>query len=259
MRHVFFIVMILLFLTLVLLSSQLYRINVEAVANHEIFSLKTKQETDFALSQVNARNTTFQLSEDALHLSAERGPEDSPAIFNATVDVNIVFRPDLKLSVSMSTPQGDSNCTGEICFWLTNGTNTVILHYVLGFQVQDWTQGSYSHIYYEVGNNNMWMDNQRSMFADLLSKVSDFGSTRQLSIFKIEFGVISYSNTNGSRMEVIFNANATSLHYDQLAHDSVKTSSLNPNPLVASLMVIDVLSAVCLFVIFTILSRKWRG
>jgi hypothetical protein len=244
--------LIALFLTLILLASQLYDIHTDAIVSQEVFSLKTKKESDFHLGEVNVINKIFQLSGGILKVSAERGPDfSSKSIFSAFFDVNIVLRPDLKLSVSMSPQQLDSSSAARICLWLTNNTHWILLNYVSGFQEEDWTSGTYSYIFYKIGNGtDKWTDRQRSIWNDLLSKNPNFESFGSWRLIHIEFGVISYSSTTNNRMEVIFNADETSLYYERLANATVKTSPLNPNPHIALLMILDVVSVFCLLIFF---------
>src|SRR3990170_8076092 len=91
-------------------ASQVYSsLTFDTVESKIIFKMDANADLK-VFSNINVRNTTFQLSRGILEVSAERGQDDSSkAIFDVQRAVAIPLRQDLVLSFSIFAKQLESN------------------------------------------------------------------------------------------------------------------------------------------------------
>src|SRR3989337_3417587 len=203
-------------------------------------------------SDINVRNTSFQLSRGIIEVSAERGQDDSSkAIFDVQRNVAIPLRQDLLLSFSIVAEKLEPNfAAGRLYIILTNGTKTILLNYVVGQKETDWKAGSFSYVFYQVGNNmSIWYRHEANVWNDLTDK--NFTLDYSWHITSVLFGCISYGKepNDNDRMIVLLNASETSLHYEKTTFTEV-IPTLQVSWVTVYLMIADTVLLLVPLVIF---------
>jgi len=205
-------------------ASQVYSsLTFDTVESQEIFKMDANADLK-VFSNINVRNTTFQSSRGIIEVSAERGQDgSSKAIFDVQRNVAIPLRQDLVLSFSIFAEKLDPNFdAGRLYIILTNGTKTIVLNYVVGQKETDWKAGSFSYVFYQVGNNvNMWYKRETNVWNDLTDK--NFTLDYSWHITSVLFGSMSYLKgpNDNNKMIVLLNASETSLHYEKTTFTEV--------------------------------------
>src|SRR4030067_1889700 len=154
-------------------ASQVYSsLTFDIVESKEIFKMDANADLK-VFSNINVRNTAFQLSRGIVEVTAERGQDDSSkAIFDVQRNVAVPLRQDLILSFSIVAKQLDPNFAAErLYIILTNGTKTILLNYVVGQKETDWKAGSFSYVFYQVGNNmSIWYKREKNVWNNFTAK-----------------------------------------------------------------------------------------
>src|SRR3989304_8325316 len=173
-------------------ASQVYSsLTFDTVESKKIFKMDANADLK-VFSNINVRNTTFQLSRGILEVSAERGQDDSSkAIFDVQRNVAVPLRQDLILSFSIVAEKLDLNfAAGRLYIILTNGTKTILLNYVVGQKETDWNSSSFSYVFYQVGNNvSVWYKRETNVWNDLTDK--NFTLDYSWHLTSVLFGCIS--------------------------------------------------------------------
>ena len=233
-------------------ASQVYSsLSFDTVESKKIFKMDANADLK-VLSNINVRNTTFQLSRGIIEVSAERGQDDSSkAIFDVQRNVAIPLRQDLLLSFSIVAEKLDLNfAAGRLYIILTNGTKTILLNYVVGQKETDWKAGSFSYVFYQVGNNvSVWYKRETNVWDDLTDK--NFTLDYSWHITSVLFGCISYwkEPNDNNKMIVLLNASETSLRYEKTTFTEV-IPTLQVSWVAVYLMIADVILLLVPLVIF---------
>lgn len=219
LQNIFFIVFCLLTLLFQMHSaSRVYSgLDLDTVESHEIFSLNANSNLATS-SNDNTRNAAFQLSNEILEISAERGQKDSEkTIFQVGHSVAAPLRQDLMLTFSIFAHQLNLKAdAGRLFINLQNSISAIMLSYVVGYKESDWEHGTSSYFFFQVGNNtDTWFNDERNVWNDLISKNVTLESTWDIT--SITFGCISYEKgvNDPNKMSVFFNASETSLYYEE--------------------------------------------
>jgi len=233
-------------------ASQVYsNLTFDTVESKKIFKMDANADLK-VFSNINVRNTTFQSSKGIIEVSAERGQDDSSkAIFDVQRNVAVPLRQDLVLSFSIFAKQLDPNFAAErLYIILTNGTKTILLNYVVGQKETDWKAGSFSYVFYQVGNNmSIWYRHEANVWNDLTDK--NFTLDYSWHITSVLFGCISYwkEPNDNNKMIVLLNASETSLHYEKTTFTEV-IPTLQVSWVTVYLMIADVILLLVPLVIF---------
>src|SRR3989337_2266589 len=239
-------------------ASQVYSsLTFDTVESKKIFKMDANADLK-VFSNINVRNTTFQSSRGIIEVSAERGQDDSSkAIFDVQRNVAVPLRQDLVLSFSIFAKQLDPNFAAErLYIILTNGTKTILLNYVVGEKETDWKAGSFSYVFYQVGNNmSIWYRHEANVWNDLHDK--NFTLDYSWHITSVLFGCISYwkEPNDNNKMIVLLNASETSLHYEKTTFTEV-IPTLQVSWIVVYLMILDMVLLLVPLVIFLTSARK---
>jgi len=239
-------------------ASQVYSsLTFDTVESKKIFKMDANADLK-VFSNINVRNTTFQSSRGIIEVSAERGQDDSSkAIFDVQRNVAIPLRQDLVLSFSIFAKQLDPNFAAErLYIILTNGTKTILLNYVVGQKETDWKAGSFSYVFYQVGNNvSVWYKQETNVWDDLTDK--NFTLDYSWHVTSVLFGCISYwkEPNDNNKMIVLLNASETSLHYEKTTFTEV-IPTLQVSWIVVYLMILDMVLLLVPLVIFLTSARK---
>ena len=239
-------------------ASQVYSsLTFDTVESKKIFKMDANADLK-VFSNINVRNTTFQSSRGIIEVSAERGQDDSSkAIFDVQRNVAVPLRQDLVLSFSIFAKQLDPNFAAErLYIILTNGTKTILLNYVVGQKETDWKAGSFSYVFYQVGNNmSIWYRHEANVWNDLTDK--NFTLDYSWHITSVLFGCISYwkEPNDNNKMIVLLNASETSLHYEKTTFTEV-IPTLQVSWIVVYLMILDMVLLLVPLVIFLTSARK---
>jgi len=239
-------------------ASQVYSsLTFDTVESKKIFKMDANADLK-VFSNINVRNTTFQSSRGIIEVSAERGQDDSSkAIFDVQRNVAVPLRQDLILSFSIFAKQLDPNFAAErLYIILTNGTKTILLNYVVGQKETDWKAGSFSYVFYQVGNNmSIWYRHEANVWNDLTDK--NFTLDYSWHITSVLFGCISYwkEPNDNNKMIVLLNASETSLHYEKTTFTEV-IPTLQVSWIVVYLMILDMVLLLVPLVIFLTSARK---
>jgi len=253
-RNIFFVAFF--FVTLlfqIYFASQVFSdFTLDAVESHEIFNLNVNRNLKI-FSNNNTRNTVFQFSREILKVGAERGQNDSlKAVFDVLHSVAIPLRRDLTLSFSIFARQLNLNTdAGRLYLVLSNGTNKIILNYVVGYKETDWKHGTSLYIFYQIGSDtNTWFNGRRNLWNDLIGKELTLKSS--WNIISINFGCISYwkEPSINNKMYVFFNASKTSLYYEKSTFTrvipTVQVSWLAVYGMIASMLLFPISSVILL-------------
>ena len=222
-------------------ASQVYSsLTFNTFESKEIFKIDANADLK-VYSNINVRNTSFQLSRGTLEVSAERDQDgSSKAIFDIERAVAIPLRQDLVLSFSIFAKQLDPDfAAGRLYIILTNGTKTIVLNYVVGQKETDWNSSSFSYVFYQVGNNvGMWYKQEMNVWNDLTAK--NFTLDFSWHVTSVLFGCISYGKepSSNNRLIVLLNASETSLHYEKTTFTEV-IPTLQVSWIAVYLMILD--------------------
>ena len=233
-------------------ASQVYSsLTFDTVESQKIFKMDANADLK-VFSNINVRNTTSQSSRGIIEVSAERGQDDSSkAIFDVQRNVAVPLRQDLVLSFSIFAKQLDPNFAAErLYIILTNGTKTIVLNYVVGQKETDWKAGSFSYVFYQVGNNvSMWYKRETNVWNDLTDK--NFTLDYSWHLTSVLFGSMSYLKgpNDNNKMIVLLNASETSLHYEKTTFTEV-IPTLQVSWIVVYLMILDMVLLLVPLVIF---------
>lgn len=234
-------------------ASQVFSgLDLNAVESHEIFSLNENSSWN-AFSE-NTMNTEFQFSREILEVSAERSQNDSSkAIFEVRHSVAIPLIQDLKLSFSIFARQLNVNAdAGRVYLVLQNGTDVVLLNYVVGYKETDWKHGTSSYFFYKVENNtSTWSNDERNVWNDVIGKNVTLKSPWEVT--SIAFGCISYwkEPSINTKMDILFDANETSLYYEKSSFTKVI-----PTTRISWLAVYEMIAGMLLFVFCSVILIK---
>ena len=233
-------------------ASQVYSsLTFDIVESKEIFKMDANADLK-VFSNINVRNTAFQLSRGIVEVSAERGQDDSSkAIFDVQRNVAVPLRQDLILSFSIVAKQLDPNfAAGRLYIILTNGTKTIVLSYVVGQKETDWKASSFSYVFYQLGNNvSLWYKQETNVWNDLTDK--NFTLDYAWHVTSVLFGCLSYLKepNDNDEMIVLLNASETSLHYEKTTFTEV-IPTLQVSWVTVYLMILDMVLLLVPLVIF---------
>jgi len=233
-------------------ASQVYSsLTFDTVESKEIFKMNANADLN-VFSNINVRNTAFQLSRGILEVSAERGQDDSSkAIFDVQRNVAVPLRQDLILSFSIFAKQLDpKSAAGRLYIILTNGTKTIVLSYVVGQKETDWKASSFSYVFYQLGNNvSLWYKQEMNVWNDLTDK--NFTLDYAWHVTSVLFGCLSYLKepNDNDEMIVLLNASETSLHYEKTTFTEV-IPTLQVSWVTVYLMILDMVLLLVPLVIF---------
>jgi len=215
----------------ILIASQLYpKFSPTVATNNKIFSLRDQEDPKEDLN-VNVLNSTFRVSESILSVSAKRGPDDrARSIYDVYFSLNVPFESGLRLKFSVLASQVNlTTDSARIYLTLINGTDTILLFYVVGFKMQnlvpDPTAETYFYVFYQVGNaTDTWFVGERNLWTDLASRGLSIDSSWK--IVKIVFGVESLKETStpNSQMQGLFELTENSIYYENLTFATVSPS-----------------------------------
>ena len=233
-------------------ASQVYSsLTLDTVESKKIFKMDANADLK-VFSNINVRNTTLQSSKGIIEVSADRDQDDSSkAIFDVQHNVAIPVRQDLILSFSIFAKQLDPGfAAGRLYIIVTNGTRTILLNYVVGQKETDWKAGSFSYVFYQVGNNmSIWYRHEANVWNDLTDK--NFTLDYSWHITSVLFGCISYwkEPNDNNKMIVLLNASETSLHYEKTTFTEV-IPTLQVSWVTVYLMILDMVLLLVPLVIF---------
>ena len=229
----------------------------DTVVSQEIFRMDANADLK-VFSNINVRNTTLQSSKGIIEVSADRDQDDSSkAIFDVQHNVAIPVRQDLILSFSIFAKQLDPGfAAGRLYIILTNGTKTIVMNFVVGQKETDWKAGSFSYVFYQVGNNvSVWYKQETNVWDDLTDK--NFTLDYSWHVTSVLFGCISYGKepNDNDRMIVLLNASETSLHYEKTTFTEV-IPTLQVSWVTVYLMIADTVLLLVPLVIFLKTAHK---
>jgi hypothetical protein len=248
----------------ILIASQAYLgFYPTVVESNRIFSLKNQRDLESGWD-VNVMNSSFRLSESALSVSATRGPDDNArSVYDVYSSLNVPLEPKLRLRFSILASQVNLT-TDSVRVYLTliNGTHTILLFYVVGFQPQDLIPDpmaeGYSYVFCQVGNaTETQFRGERDLWTDIANRGLSVDSTWR--IVKIAFGIESSGKGTGMsdfQMEGLFELNENEIYYENLTFVTVQPSNEQVSWLAVT--VIITISVLFVFMSYMFIWRKTK-
>jgi hypothetical protein len=252
-RYVGFVVISFLLVSEVLLATQLYpQFSPNTISKNDVLNGADMTRIT-PNAEVSVMNSSYQIENGLLVLSAQRQQTLGVSIYDVSFDVEFPLRTDLMLSYSIFSSDMDLSASSVYVYLtLANATDIIVLGYQVG-QVEQGrlpepTAPSSWYAFYQVGNEtDVWVSGERNIYQDIIDK-GIRADAEGWRVSKLAFGVWSFSDPS---LRCMFNLNETSLSYNNtISTEVVSTPPLFSQTVAAAMVIVAFLMLLTIMVVY---------